>query len=199
MFVPRYCTLPRGCCHAQPEVSCLVSPPLLVMQHHCSLCSDVFPLSPNVLSLRCIPRLLPLITRLTFDDAFAPFIRKCVVLTRHTVFDVSVLTAKRAHQICCVRCCYTQLPYGHVQFLLVPFFQVLAVTDEPLLFRKTVKVVLHRLFDEARPKSDGTAPRLPNINLKEFAQDVFAIASNEYGCIVVVHADADMSYSSICS
>ncbi len=75
-----------------------------------------------------------------------------------------------------------------MQTLLVPFYQVLAVTDEPLLFRKVVSAVLERVLRDAQPASDGAAPRLPNVNLREMAQDLFSIACNPCVAFVFMHA-----------
>ena len=62
----------------------------------------------------------------------------------------------------------------------MPFYQVLTVTDEPLLFRKVMSAVMERLLRDAQPQPDGSPSKLPNVNVKEVAQDIFAIASNEY-------------------
>jgi hypothetical protein len=71
----------------------------------------------------------------------------------------------------------------------VPFFQILSATDEPLLFRKTVKCIIERILHEAKPRADASgAPALSGINLKYFAADVFAVASDTYVALHVTYA-----------
>ncbi len=79
-----------------------------------------------------------------------------------------------------------------MQTLLVPFYQVLAVTDEPLLFKKVVHGILNRILKDVQPGEDGAAARLPNVNLKEMAKDIFSIASNE--CVPRVYVCVRASY-----
>ena len=72
-----------------------------------------------------------------------------------------------------------QITSGDLQTLLVPFFMVLSVTDEPLFFKKVVSAVMTRILADAQPGADGSPARLPMLNLQDVAQDLFGIASSE--------------------